>query len=79
MRSIIHLNTTWEHTLNEILNHKNITEVGIIMRAWVKQNKLEDMSDLLVYDLNDSHQQVLFASTKKQLMQKRPKLYQIHL
>ena len=23
------------------------------MRAWVKHNKLEDMSDLLIYDLND--------------------------
>ena len=37
----------------EILNHDNKTEVGIIMRAWVKHNKLEDMSDLLIYDLND--------------------------
>ena len=23
------------------------------MRLWVKHNKLEDMSDLLIYDLND--------------------------
>ena len=51
MPSIVHLNTIWEHTLNEILNHNNKTEVGIIMRAWVKHNKLEDMSDLLIYDL----------------------------
>ena len=43
MPSIIHLNTIWEHTLTEILNHYNKTEVGI----------LEDMSDLLIYDLND--------------------------
>ena len=53
MPSIIHLSTIWEHTLTEILNHDNKTEVGIIMRAWVKHNKLEDMSDLLIYDLND--------------------------
>ena len=53
MPSIIHLNTIWEHTLTEILNHDNKTEVGIIMRSWVKHNKLEDMSDLLIYDLND--------------------------
>ena len=53
MPSIIHLNTIWEHTLTEILNHDNKTEVGIIMRAWVNHNKLEDMSDLLIYDLND--------------------------
>ena len=53
MPSIIHLSTIWEHTLNEILNHDNNTEVGIIMRSWVKHNKIEDMTDLLIYDLND--------------------------
>ena len=53
MPSIIHLSTLWEHTLTEILNHDNKTEVGIIMRAWVKHSKLEDMTDLLFYDQND--------------------------
>ena len=53
MPSIIHLSTIWEHTLTEILNHDNKTEVGIIMRSWFKHNKLEDMTDLLIYDLND--------------------------
>ena len=53
MPSIIHLNTIWEHTLTEILYHDNKTEVGIIIRSWVKHNKLECMSDLLIYDLND--------------------------
>ena len=51
MPSIIHLSTIWEHTLTEILNHDNKIEIGIIMRAWVKENKLEDMADLLIYDL----------------------------
>ena len=53
MPSIVHLSTLWKHTLTEILNHENKTEVGIIMRAWVKHNKLEDMTDLLIYDLNE--------------------------
>ena len=53
MPSIIHLSPIWEHTLAEILNHGNKTEVGIIMRSWVKDNILEDMSDLLIHDLND--------------------------
>ena len=53
MPSIINLSSIWEHTLTEILNHGNKTEVGIIMRSWVKHNNLEDMSDLLIYDLND--------------------------
>ena len=53
MSSIISLSTICEHTLTEILNHGNKTEMGIIMRSCVKHNSLEDMSDLLIYDLND--------------------------
>ena len=53
MPSIINLSPIWEHTLTEILNHGNKTEMGIIMRSWVKHTNLEDMSDLLTYDLND--------------------------
>ena len=51
--SIINLSPIWEHTLTEIRNHGNKTEVGIIMRSWVKDNNLEDMNDLLLHDLND--------------------------
>ena len=53
MPSIINLSPVWKHTHTEILNHGNKTEMGIIMRSWVKHNNLEDMSDLLIYDLND--------------------------
>ena len=53
MPSIIHLSTIWDHTLNEIFKHEKKTEVGIIMRSWVKHNKLQDVTDLLIYDLND--------------------------
>ena len=54
MPSIINLSSPiWEHTLTEILNHGNKTEIGIIIRSWVKHNNLEDMSDLLIYDLHD--------------------------
>ena len=49
----IHLSDTWEHTLNEILNHDNKSEVRIFMRSWAKHNKLDDMTSLLIYDLND--------------------------
>ena len=52
MPSIIKLSPIWEHTLTEILNHGN-KKRGIIMRSWVKHNNLEDISDLLIYDLND--------------------------
>ena len=53
MPLIIILSPIWEHTLTDIVNHGNKTEMGIIMRSWVKHNNLEDMSDLLIYDLND--------------------------
>ena len=53
MHSIINLSPIWEPTFTEILNHGYKTEMGIIMRSWVKHNNLEDMSDLLIYDLND--------------------------
>ena len=66
MPAIIHLSDPWEHTLNEIVNHDAESEGGIIMRAWVKHNKLEHITSLLIYDLNDFlHQQVLFAITKR--------------
>ena len=53
MPTIINLSHIWEHTLTEILNHGNKTEVGIIMRSWVKDNNLQDMNDLVIHDLND--------------------------
>ena len=51
--AVLFLSPIWEHTLTEILNHGNKTEVGIIMRSWVKDNNLEDMNDLLIHDPND--------------------------
>ena len=45
MPSIIYLSPIWEHSLTEILNHGNKTEVGIIMRCWVKDKNLADMND----------------------------------
>ena len=42
--AITHLSDLWEHTLNEILNHDAKSDVGIIMRAWVKHNMLEDIT-----------------------------------
>ena len=46
MPSIFHLDAIWEHTLTGILNHDNKSEVGIIIRTWVKHHKLDDFSSL---------------------------------
>ena len=53
MPTVVHLSNLWEHTLNEILNHENKSEMQIIMRAWVKYSKLQDMTTSLIYDFND--------------------------
>ena len=87
MPSIINLSPIWEHTLTEILNHGNKTEVGIIMRSGVKHNNLEDMSDLLIYDLNDftlggtlCHYKETAEATETKLMPNTPlkELYNLY-
>ena len=46
MPSIFHLDAIWEHTLTEILNHDNKSDVGIMIRTWVKHHELENFSSL---------------------------------
>ena len=48
MPSIIHLNVTWEHALTEILNYDPKTQMGILMRSWVKDNN-KDFRTMLSY------------------------------
>ena len=47
MPAISDLNLTWEHTLTEILNHDPKTQIGIIMRAWVKDNDITDFTSMM--------------------------------
>ena len=49
MPAILHLNHTWEHSLTDILNHDPKPQMGIIMRAWVKDNDMEDFRTMLAY------------------------------
>ena len=49
MLAISHLNPTWDHTLTDILNHDPKTQMGIIMRAWVKDNDMTDFTSMLTY------------------------------
>ena len=55
MPAIKHLSYTpiWEHTLTEILNLDPKSEMGIIMRAWVKHNTVEDFNSLCTYKTKD--------------------------
>ena len=49
MPAISHLNPTWEHTLTDILNQDLKTQMGIIMRAWVRDNDMTDFTSMLTY------------------------------
>ena len=49
MPAISHLNPTWEHTLTDMLNHDPKTQMGIIMRAWVKDDNMTDFTSMLTY------------------------------
>ena len=53
MPTTINLSEIWEDTLTYILNHGPKTEMGIIMRAWVKHNRLEDFNSLLSFTADD--------------------------
>ena len=39
--------------ITKILNHDHKSELGIIIRAWVEQNKLEDFNSLLNFNIDD--------------------------
>ena len=68
MPAISRLNPTWEHTLTDILNHDPKPQMGIIMRAWVKDNNMTDFTSMLTYTADKFNQLVFFVITKKKLM-----------
>ena len=49
------------------------------MRSWVKHNILEDMSDILIYDLNDFTPEGTLCCYKETAEAEEIKLCQIHL
>ena len=49
MPLISHLYPTWEHTLTDILSHDPKTQMGIIVRAWVKDNDITDFTSMSTY------------------------------
>ena len=65
MAAILHLNLTWEHTLAEILNHDPKSQMGIIMRAWVKDNDMETSTQCWPTPLISSLHLVLFCHYKE--------------
>ena len=53
MSSITHLSDIWEHTITKVLKHDPKSELGIMIREWVRFNKLEDFNSSLNYTVDD--------------------------
>ena len=49
----IYLSDIWEYIITIILNHCPKSELGIMIREWVKFNKLEDVNSLLNLTVED--------------------------
>ena len=53
MQQTIHLSDLWEHTITKIFKHDPESELGIMIRQWVINKKLEDFNCLLNYTDED--------------------------
>ena len=53
MPAIVHLSDIWEYTITKILNHDPKSELGTMIREWVKFNRLEDFNSLLNFNVDD--------------------------
>ena len=53
MSENIHLCDLWEHTTAKIFKHDPKSELGIMIRKWVKFNKLENSNSFLNYTIDD--------------------------
>ena len=49
MSAVLLPNDMWEHTLTEIFNYDPKSQMGIILKAWVKENNMEKFSTVLSY------------------------------
>ena len=48
-----HLCDLWEHTVAIILKHDLKSKLGLMIREWVKFNKLEHYNSILNYTIDD--------------------------
>ena len=53
MSETTHLCELWEHTIVKIFKHDHESELGIMIKEWVKFNKLENFYSLLNYSIDD--------------------------
>ena len=53
MPSVFNLNGLWVHTLTNIFNHGSKSEVAIILRSSVVHSKLEDITSMMEFEIED--------------------------
>ena len=48
-----HLCDLWEHTIAKVFKHDSKSQIGLMLKQWIKFNKLEDFNSILNYTIND--------------------------
>ena len=48
-----HLCDLWEHTIVKVFKHDSKSQLGLMLKEWIKFNKLENFNSLLNYTIDD--------------------------
>ena len=48
-----HLCDLWEHTIARVFKHDSKSELGLMLKQWIKFNKLGNFSSILNYTIDD--------------------------
>ena len=48
-----HLWDLWEHTIAEVFKHDSKSQRGLMLKEWIKFNKLENFNSILNYSIDD--------------------------
>ena len=48
-----HLSDLWEHTIVKVFKHDSKSQLGLMLREWIKFNKLENFNSILNYTIDD--------------------------
>ena len=48
-----HLCDLWEQTIVKVFKHDSKSELGLVLKQWIKFNKLENFNSILNYTIDD--------------------------
>ena len=58
----------WQHTIVKNLKHDLKSELGLLLKEWVKLNKLENFNQILNYTIDDSHHLAIYVISMKMVI-----------